>query len=148
MALVGFQQRIVPFVISQAQGAWVARVFSGRLNLPSHADMQQWIEEWKAIRGDGRKFNVLGFSLDAEYINSLHEISSAAVHRDGLENDGSGKKSPFWGNKEKWTRERVPLIKKASQALGSRRREITRLEEIGFNFEENLENAELNKAHL
>ncbi|KAJ5910054.1 hypothetical protein N7504_004697 [Penicillium tannophilum] len=148
LALIGFQQRIVPFVISQAQGAWVARVFSGRLNLPSHADMQQWIEEWKAIRGDGRIFNVLGFPLDTEYINDLHNISSAAVHRDGLENDGRGKKSPFWGKKEKWTRERVPLIKKASQALGSRRREITRLEEIGFRFEESLGDAELNKAHL
>lgn len=148
LALIGFQQRIVPFVISQAQGAWVARVFSGRLNLPSHADMQQWIEEWKAIRGDGRNFNVLGFPLDADYINSLHNISSAAVHRDGLENDGSGKKSPFWGHKEKWTRERVPLIKKESQALGSRRRAITRLEEIGFKFEERLEDAELSKAHL
>lgn len=148
LVLIGFQQRVVPFTISQAQGAWVARVFSGRLSLPSHAEMQQWIEEWKAVRGDGRVFNVLGFPLDAEYINSLYDKSSAAVRRDGLENDGSGKKSPFWGEKEKWTRERVPLIKKASQALGSRRREITSLEELGFKFKETLEDAELNKVHL
>ncbi|KAJ5639658.1 uncharacterized protein N7484_007520 [Penicillium longicatenatum] len=148
LALIGFQQRIVPFVISQAQGAWVARVFSGRLNLPSYAEMQRWIEEWKAKRGEGRMFNVLGFPLDAEYINSLHDKSSAAVHRDGLEKHGSGKQPPFWGDKERWTRERVPLIKKASQALGSRRKGITTLEELGFKFEEPFEDAELKKAHL
>ncbi|KAJ5772275.1 hypothetical protein N7520_002804 [Penicillium odoratum] len=148
LALIGFPQRIVPFPISQAQGAWVARVFSGRLKLPSQAVMEEWIEEWKAERGDGRNFNVLGFPLDAEYINSLHKISSAAMRRDGLENDGRGKRPPFWGAKEKWTREKIPLIKKASQALGSRRREIKSLEELGFKFEVNAEDAGLNKAHL
>ncbi|KAJ6032239.1 hypothetical protein N7540_002971 [Penicillium herquei] len=147
LALIGFPQRIVPFPISQAQGAWIARLFSGRLGIPSLVEMERWIEEWKLMRGEGHSFNVLGFPLDADYINSLYEKSARAVHRDGLENDGRGKEPPFWGTKARWTREKIPLIKKASQALGSRRREITSLEELGFKYEESLETAG-QKAHL
>jgi len=135
LALIGFPQRIVPFPFSQAQGAWVARVLSGRVSLPSEVEMERWIGDWTIHRGKGRSFNTLAFPLDATYINSLYELSSRAARRDGLENDGRGKRPPFWGEKEKWTRARFPLIKKASQALGSRRGEIKSLEELGFNFE-------------
>ncbi|KAJ5970994.1 uncharacterized protein N7479_000912 [Penicillium vulpinum] len=135
LALIGFPQRIVPFPFSQAQGAWVARVLSGRLSLPSQVEMERWIGAWTVTRGEGRSFNTFGFPLDADYINSLYELSSYAARVDGLDNDGHGKRPPFWGEKEKWTRARVPLIKKASQALGTRRGEIKTLEELGFNFE-------------
>lgn len=141
LALIGFPQRIVPFPFSQAQGAWVARVFSGRLELPERMEMEEWIEEKKKSRGEGHLFNVLAFPLDAEYINLLHSMSSQAVRREGLENNGNGKEAPFWGEKEKWTRERFPLIKKASQALGSRRSQVKSLSELGFAFEDQ-------KAHL
>jgi len=47
-----------------------------------------------------------------------------------------GKEPPFWGEKEKWMRERTPLIKKAARELGARERgEIKTLEELGFDFE-------------
>lgn len=83
--------------------------------------------------------NSLAFPLDAEYINSLYEISMSATRRDGLENDRKGKEPPFWGERERWMRERFPDIKKASQMLGERRRDVTTLEELGFYFK---------KAHL
>lgn len=149
MALIGFPQRIVPFPFSQAQGAWIARVFSGRLSLPSSTERERWVEEWTDFRGDGQSFNTLPFPLDADYINSLYELSTRVVEkRDGLENDGVGKLPPYWGEKERWTRERFPLIKKASQALGSRRSEVTTLEELGFRFEHEKKAAEGGKSHL
>lgn len=149
IALVGFPQRIVPFPFTQAQGAWIARVFSGRLTLPSKSKMEKWITEWTAIRGDGQSFNTLPFPLDADYINSLHDLSTGAERRDGLENDGKGKEPTYWGEKERWTRERFPLIKQASQALGNRRSQITTLEELGFDFEADLEKVtESDRAHL
>jgi hypothetical protein len=52
-----------------------------------------------------------------------------------LENDGQGRRPPFWGEKEKWTRARFPLIKKAAQALGDRRSQVKSLEQLGFDFE-------------
>ncbi|KAJ5885109.1 hypothetical protein N7495_009619 [Penicillium taxi] len=137
LALIGFPQRVVPFPLSQAQGAWVARVFSGRVTLPPRSEMEQWIEEWTAIRGSGKGFSTLSFPLDAEYINSLSELSSQAVLKEGLENDGRGKRPPFWDEKQKWVREQFPLIKSASLALGSRRSEVRTLEDLGFDYQNN-----------
>lgn len=149
LALIGLPQRIVPFPFSQAQAAWVARVFAGRLALPSESEMERQIVDWEAKRGEGRSLNTLAFPLDAEYINSLYKLSSQASRRGGLENGGKGKQPPFWGEKEKWTRERFPLIKKASQALGSQRSQVTSLEELGFDFEKrDAESNDVQKAHL
>ncbi|KAJ5333374.1 Flavin monooxygenase FMO [Penicillium brevicompactum] len=149
LALIGFPQRIVPFPFSQAQGAWVARFLSGRVSLPSEVEMDQWISHWTEIRGDGRSFNTLAFPIDADYINSLHELSSTAVRKEGLENEGRGRSSPYWGEKEKWTRARFPLIKKASQALGDQRSRVKSLEELGFNFEkETAQNVDVSNARL
>ncbi|KAL4780807.1 hypothetical protein BJX76DRAFT_337051 [Aspergillus varians] len=136
LAFFGTPQRIVPFPFSQAQGAWVARVFAGRLSLPPPSEMAQWVIDWNQARGEGgASSNTLVFPLDADYINDLYEISMGATRKDGLENEGRGKTPPFWGERERWTRERIVLIKKASQALGSRRGEITQLEELGFSFD-------------
>lgn len=135
LALIGFPQRIVPFPFSQAQGAWLARILSGRAALPSEIEMERWIGEWTVDHGDGRSFNTLAFPLDAAYINSLYDLSSNAARKEGLENDGQGRRPPFWGEKEKWTRARFPLIKKAAQALGDRRAEVKSLEQLGFDFE-------------
>ncbi|KAL4944588.1 hypothetical protein BDV06DRAFT_210119 [Aspergillus oleicola] len=140
LAFIGTPQRIVPFPFSQAQAAWVARVFSGRLIIPSQEEMKEWVEESDSgshskSGGSGsaeRGLNSLAFPLDAEYINSLYDLSMSAVRREGLENDGRGKRPPHWGYKEKWTRENFPAIKRASQMLGERRKEVTTLEELGF----------------
>lgn len=133
LAFIGTPQRIVPFPFSQAQSAWVARVFAGRVSLPSGTEMGKWIADWTGSRGGNN--NSLAFPLDAEYINSLYGISMGAARKEGLENDGRGKEPPFWGKREKWMRERFPDIKKASQMLGERRRDVTTLEELGFCFD-------------
>ncbi|CAI7620889.1 unnamed protein product [Penicillium discolor] len=149
LALIGFPQRIVPFPFSQAQGAWVARVLSGRVTLPSEAEMERWIGEWTVERGEGHSFNILAFPLDATYINSLYELSSHARRKDGLENDGQGRRPPFWGEKEKWTRARFPLIKKAAQALGDRRAQVKSLEQLGFDFDKEIaQDAEVGNPRL
>ncbi|KGO75472.1 Flavin monooxygenase FMO [Penicillium italicum] len=149
LALIGFPQRIVPFPFSQAQGAWLARVLSGRVALPSVIEMERWIAEWTVNHGDGRSFNTLAFPLDATYINSLYELSSHAARKEGLENDGHGRRPPFWGEKEKWTRARFPLIKQAAQALGDRRAEVKSLEQLGFDFEKEIaQNGEVGNPRL
>ncbi|KAL4797116.1 hypothetical protein BDV19DRAFT_397932 [Aspergillus venezuelensis] len=129
LAFIGTPQRIVPFPFSQAQAAWVAKIFSGRLNLSSPDEMKEWVEEFDSgthsnSAGSGSKdrdLNNLAFPLDVEYINSLYELSMEAA--------------PYWGDKERWTREKFPAIKRASQMLGERRKEVTTLEELGFYFE-------------
>jgi len=54
----------------------------------------------------------------------------------GAKGETVGKEPPYWGEKEYWTRERFPAIKKAFQALGEDRHKIRSLREVGFDFEE------------
>ena len=66
-------------------------------------------------------------------------LCTLARGEDGsIESEGEtvGKEPPYWGEKEYWTRERFPAIKKAFQALGEDRHKVRSLVEVGFDFEE------------
>lgn len=149
LCFIALPQRIVPFPLSESQASVIARSLSGRLSLPSAAEMQAWeaalLERKRAdpAAGEG-KFHLLGYPDDADYINSLHAWASrAAPLRPPPENpaaagslSGVGEKlPPFWGEEECWVRERTPLIKKAARERGARERgEMRTLEELGFDF--------------
>ena len=47
-----------------------------------------------------------------------------------------GKTPPHWSEKEYWTRERFPSIKKAFQDFGDERHQKTSLEDVGYSFEQ------------
>lgn len=135
LSFIALPQRIVPFPISESQGAVIARVLSGRLSLPSSSEMLSWEKSRIAQHGAGKSFHILGFPADAQYINDLHAWSLSATRDPKLENDGVGKIPPYWGDKEQWIRERIPGIKSASRAWGKNRLQITTLEQLGFDFE-------------
>jgi cation diffusion facilitator CzcD-associated flavoprotein CzcO len=128
-------QKIIPFPLSQAQSAVLARVLSGRLGLPSENDMKSWEEDTISSRGDGGDFHTLKFPKDAEYINMLYDWAVSAPPRDGLEHDGRGKLAKRWGEWEYWARENFPAIRKAFVQRGEERKRVTSLKELGFNFE-------------
>ncbi|KXJ87001.1 hypothetical protein Micbo1qcDRAFT_218203 [Microdochium bolleyi] len=144
LAFLGIPQRVVPFPVSEAQAGWVARIWSGRLPTPSFAGMTAWEAELVARKvgpaGSGSEkvsraaLHNMAFPQDVEYINLLHNECVSARPAEGLENDGRGKVPPSWGADKAWIRERMPLIKTASRALGSKRHEIRSLEELGFDF--------------
>ncbi|KAI0484557.1 putative flavin dependent monooxygenase [Xylariaceae sp. FL0804] len=135
LGFLGIPQRVVPFPIAEAQAAYVARIWAERLDLPPHADMEEWERNLLKSKGDGRSLHNMAFPQDVEYINGLHSKSSAARKVAGLENDGAGKLAPFWGPDKAWVRARMPLIKIASRALGAKRHEVKRLEDLGFDYE-------------
>lgn len=164
LALPVLNQKVIPFPFAEAQAAVLARVFSGRLELPSELEMERWEKKEIEEKGAGRGFHVLKFPKDAEYINMMHDWALGAegegrVSRGvegyvrqrslgegeevvGVEGEGEGdavfvvgKKPPYWGEKEFWTRERFPAIKKAFQGFGEGRHEIRTLAEVGFDFE-------------
>ncbi|EGY22423.1 hypothetical protein VD0002_g6473 [Verticillium dahliae] len=136
LAFVGIPQRIVPFPIAEAQTAWVARLWAGRLAVPPTEEMRAWEAQALAEAGGGGKaIHTMLFPKDVDYLNKLHEQSLSAATVEGLENDGKGKLPPYWGPEKRWTRERVPLIKVASRLQGERRHEIKTLAELGFDFE-------------
>ena len=153
LSFVALNQKIVPFPVAEAQSAVVARVLAGRLALPGCEEMEEWEAETLRETGGGRGFHVLKFPKDADYINMLHDWAVSAeqgggghheLHRRRLSSSASenvgkgvrvGKEPPYWGEREYWTRERFPKIKKAFQAFGEERRSKRTVEDVGFSFE-------------
>ena len=130
LALPVLNQKVIPFPFAEAQAAVIARVFSGRLQLPSQKEMEEWEKREVEEKGDGRGFHVLKFPKDGECINMMHDWALSA------EGEGEvGKEPPRWGEREFWTRERFPAIKKAFQGLGEGRHGVRTLGEVGFDFE-------------
>lgn len=135
LTFLGIPQRIVPFPVAEAQSAWIARLFSERLPLPSTETMQKWLGELIAEKGIGKQLHNLAFPRDVEYINRLHDRSmEAARNSDLLPNEGVGKLPPYWGPEKAWTRERFPMIKLAARSLGEKRLGIQTLEQLGFDY--------------
>ncbi|KAK2779513.1 hypothetical protein FQN53_001336 [Emmonsiellopsis sp. PD_33] len=128
-------QKVIPFPMAENQAAVFARVWSGRLNLPSKKEMKDWEDAMVAERGAGKEFHVMPYPRDAAYLNSMYDWAAQAERRDGLENDGQGKECTYWDEKQKWTRERTTLIKKAFNEKGEDRRVCRTLEDVGFDFE-------------
>ena len=110
--------KVIPFPLSQNQAAVVARVWSGRLDLPSTAQMRQWEEETIKQKGDGKYFHLKKFPEDAAQINELYAWALEAKKKDGLENNGMGKLGTRWNERQVWMRSRFPDIKAAYSAKG------------------------------
>lgn len=141
LAFVGLPCRIIPFRTFEGQAAVIARVWSGRLNLPSKMDMYRWEERVIAERGTGKPFHVLPFPRDFEYHNDMVAWATSAQGR-------PGRVPPKWTEKETWLRERFPAIKKAFADKGEERHTIKTVEELGFDYDASLREKGLSKEHV
>ncbi|TID27493.1 flavin-containing monooxygenase [Venturia nashicola] len=147
LSFLALPQRVIPFPLSEAQSSVLARIYSGRLGVPSEAKMEAWETATIAEQGAGGDFHTLKFPKDANYINSMHDWAVEAKSRNGLENGGQGKLPHRWGPWEYWARENFPAIRKAFVAKGEDRRNVTTLEEIGFDFDESSAQSDCSKAN-
>ncbi|KAF2629261.1 FAD/NAD(P)-binding domain-containing protein [Macroventuria anomochaeta] len=136
LSFLALPQRVIPFPTAEAQAAVLARVYSGRLSLPSLAEMEKWEDEQKAEAGDGRRFHLLPFPKDGQNINELSKWALSAPRKDDLSNEGQGMIPPVWGEWEFWCRENFPAIRQAFGKLGEKRFETRTLEEVGFRYDE------------
>ncbi|KIX99428.1 uncharacterized protein Z520_05004 [Fonsecaea multimorphosa CBS 102226] len=134
--------KVIPFPLSQNQAAVVARVWSGRLALPSTAEMRDWEQETVKQKGDGKYFHVKKFPEDAAQINELYAWALQATKKAGLENGGVGKLGTTWDQRQVWMRSRFPDIKAAYVERGEARIEVRTVEELGFDFAKWREQAE------
>ena len=129
ISFIGIPSKIIPFRTQEGQGAIVARVWAGRLELPSALEMSRWEEDMIAERGAGKAFHVLPFPKDLDYHNEFVEWATRATGR-------GGKMPVKWSAKERWARERFPAIKKAFADKGDARHDTETLEELGFDYDE------------
>lgn len=128
-------QRIVPFPMAENQAAVIARVWSGRLTLPSETEMRAWEKRLLEDRGDGKAAHILNFPEAADYLNMLYDWASSATPRKGLGNEGMGLMGTRWNDKSRWMRSRFPAIKKAYAERGENRVFVRTVEELGFDYE-------------
>lgn len=141
LAFVGLPCKITPFRTFEGQAAAIARVWSGRLKLPSKLEMCQWEEDVIAERGTGKPFHVLPFPRDIEYHNDMVAWATSAQGR-------PGRVPPKWTAKETWLRERLPAINKAFADKGEERHTIKTVEELGFDYDAWLKEKGLSKEHV
>ena len=130
LAFVGVPSKILPFRTCEAQAAVIARVWAGRLALPSSTKMEAWIAERIAKKGSGRRFHELKFPEDLDYLNEMMAWALQASENGEMK----GMLPEKWRECDYWARERFAEIKKAFAAKGESRREIRRMEELGYKF--------------
>ncbi|EEB09403.1 flavin dependent monooxygenase [Schizosaccharomyces japonicus yFS275] len=107
LVFIGLALHVVPFPVAQAQAAWVARVWSGRLRLPSREQQLQWYSEHlSSLNGRNNMFHSLEFPKDAAYINHIHDLVSKASP-----NPETGLPAPHWDEKSLKMRENMWKIR-------------------------------------
>ena len=126
--------KVIPFPLAENQAAVVARVWSGRLQLPSKEEMREWEKETIKQKGNGKYFHLKKLHEDAAQINDLYRWAGLATSLPDPENDRQGKVGSSWGEREVWTRSRFPEIKAAYAARGDERVHTKSIEELGFGF--------------
>lgn len=131
LAFVGVPSKILPFRTCEAQAAVIARVWSGRLALPSASKMEAWEVQRIEKKGAGRKFHDLAFPEDLDYLNEMVDWATQA-------DTGAKAKGMLprkWDKRDFWARKRFARIKKAFASRGEGRRGVKTMEELGYEFE-------------
>ena len=128
IAFIALPTKIIPFRIDEAQAAVIARVWAGRLALPSTLQMRKWEEHTITERGSGKSFHDLSIPREFEYHDDLVDWATRA--------EGHGGKMPMrWSARDRWARERLPAIKRAFADNGDARVRVKSLQELGFDYD-------------
>ncbi len=152
LSFLVLNQRVIPFRLAEAQATVIARVYSGRLTLPSTQIMENWERDTIAEMGDGRAFHVM--LAGGTYVNMMSRWAMEAPRRrakqDGwagepLENDGQGKIPPFFSEEDIWCREQFPAMRRAFAARREDRVNVKFIEDLGFSYKKYLEEKEKGK---
>ncbi|KAL8712556.1 MAG: hypothetical protein Q9225_006911 [Loekoesia sp. 1 TL-2023] len=130
LTFVGLPCKIIPFRTCEGQAAVIARVWSGRLGVPSKAEMKAWEAQRINERGAGKKFHELGNLEDFRYHN---ELVVWALQAKSKEDD---KIPPKWSQHDALIRKNIPRIKKAYADRGDARHEVRSVEQLGITLHE------------
>lgn len=102
LAFVGLPSKIIPFRTFEAQATIIARIWSGKLTLPSKGRMKAWEEDLLQCRGSGKAFHTLDHPKDFDYHDEL--IGWASSVASGI----PGRLPSRWTEEDRWIRKRIP----------------------------------------
>ncbi|EEA21409.1 monooxygenase [Talaromyces marneffei ATCC 18224] len=127
LAFVALPKRVVPFPISEAQSAYIARVWANRVQLPTKAGMHEWEADLIASCQELSRIHEMKYPKDANYINELYDICKPTA-------SGANLIPPQWGEEACYYRQHMANIKSTSRKLGSARKFVKSLSELGFEY--------------
>jgi cation diffusion facilitator CzcD-associated flavoprotein CzcO len=131
LGFMAINQRIVPFPVAEIQACVLARLYSGRLVIPSLEEMQAWERGVMEEMGE-EDFPLLQFPRDADYMDEMLKWAATATPKETGEEEELPK---GWGPKERWWRSKFPLIRGAFGKLGEDRFNVRTIEDLGFVYE-------------
>lgn len=70
--IIGLPKYVLPTRLSETQGAWLARLWSGRISLPPKEIMKRYDEWFKETNGENGKYHDLNFPMDVQYSQRLN----------------------------------------------------------------------------
>lgn len=107
LCFLGLLHYVVPMPLAEAQAAVVARVYSGRLQLPSREERLVSYDREVSEKGPGREFHGLKTPADYEYCNKLFKwISDSGLDSEGL-------MPPWWDSQRQEDRKMAKALKDA-----------------------------------
>lgn len=105
LSFIALPKFIVPMPLSEAQAAIVARVYSGRLELPDLDERKAAYHKELAEKGPGKPFHSLKPPADYTYCNDLYDwIVSSGLESEGL-------MPIYWGEEKKTDRNGAKALK-------------------------------------
>ncbi|KAK6954744.1 hypothetical protein Daesc_004713 [Daldinia eschscholtzii] len=126
LAFPGLPIKVIPFPLTQSQGAVLARLWSNTLPLPPLSVLEQWSRE----DGEGaseEKYHVFPKGGDGRYINEIYEW----LEKESSEEGKRGKEPPHWDAEMLWQRGIYIEAKMQFEKTG---RKAKTLEELGFKY--------------
>nr|QFR37233.1 flavin-containing monooxygenase [Cyberlindnera americana] len=126
LAVVGLPKFVLPTRLSETQGCWLARLWSGRLATPSYEEMKKDAE---SAEGEERNHHDLRYPKDVDYKNMLYKESES------VEGD-YGYKAVFWDEEQCRIRANIKPLKegyiKYRSDTGKLASSIKELEDAGY----------------
>ena len=144
--------KVIPFPLAEAQSAVLARLWSGRLDLPNQTEMEEWERKRVQEKGEGKGFHTLGaVGEDVDYLNGLVEWAGRADQLEEEEEqegpvDGPDDRfslqqpSPpllhTWSPEIRWLRTQFPEIRRRYLELGTeeKRKQVRDWEDLGVSY--------------
>ncbi|CZS97226.1 uncharacterized protein RAG0_06392 [Rhynchosporium agropyri] len=137
LAFVGLLTMDNVFLVAEAQGALIARYFSGRWTKPQTHMVRDRNAEYEELktkdRHGSRRFHNMAYPSDAHYVDRLFEQCLASESPATM---GTGKTPPFHSLYLHWVRTQIGVIRAAfnTKARNNEDGRFSTLESLGFNF--------------
>ncbi|KAK6200550.1 hypothetical protein LQW54_009741 [Pestalotiopsis sp. IQ-011] len=132
LAFPGLPIKVIPFPLSEAQAAVLARAWANEVSLPPASEMEAWERREEQEKENPGKYHVFPALGDGKYINGMADWLSSSSSEGGGKGKGKGKEPPRWDAEMFWQR---GVYAQARIKFEQDGRQARTLAELGFVYE-------------